>query len=204
RLQALLPAPSAEDPGAEGAGPILPVSAGTAPATVPGEVAPDGVAPDEVAPGGDGPGGDVVAPGGTTASGIVWGGADPVGPLGLAPAAAVPSALRVAPDSCALAGSARVAGLGRAGSVPPGPASSGAAAHPETATQPHGEGAQPHGEGAQPHSEGGQSLGEGSQPRGGAAQPSQTVMEQCPHCHQPVTVIIVAGAPPAAGGPVGQ
>jgi hypothetical protein len=201
RLQALLPAPSAEDLGAEGAGPILPVPAGTAPATVPGEVAPGEVAPDGVAPGGGGPrgggpGGDVVAPGGTTASGpggttasgIVWGGADPAGLLGLAPAAAVPPALRVALDGCAPAGSARVAGLGRAGSVPPDPASSGAAAHPETATQPHREG-------TQPHSEGGQSLGEGGQPHGGGAQPSQTVMEQCPHCHQPVTVIIVAGAP---------
>ncbi len=190
RLQALLPAPSAEDLGAEGAGPILPVPAGTAPATVPGEVAPDGVAPDEVAPGGGGPGGDVVAPGRTTASGIVWGGADPVGPLGLAPAA-----LRVAPDSCAPAGSARVAGLGRAGSVPPDPASSGATAHPETATQPHREGTQPHGEGGQSLGGGSQPHGGSAQPYGGGAQPSQTVMEQCPHCHQPVTVIIVAGAP---------
>jgi hypothetical protein len=166
RLQALLPAPSAE--GADGAGPILPVSAGTAPAIAPGEVAPDraapnGVAPDGVAPGGGGPGGvapggtTASGPGGTTASGIVWGSADPAGSLGLAPAAAVPAAPRVAPDSCAPAGSAS-----------------------------HFEGA--------PHSEGGQS-------HGGGAQLPLAVVEQCPHCHQPVTVIIVA-APPAAGSPV--
>ena len=41
-----------------------------------------------------------------------------------------------------------------------------------------------------------QSLGE-------AAQSALAVMEQCPHCHQPVTVIIVPAAPPAAGGSVG-
>jgi transcriptional regulator with XRE-family HTH domain len=36
-----------------------------------------------------------------------------------------------------------------------------------------------------------------------AAQAAPAVMEQCPHCHQPVTVIIVPAAPPTAGGSAG-
>jgi len=36
-----------------------------------------------------------------------------------------------------------------------------------------------------------------------AAQAALAVMEQCPHCHQPVTVIIVPAAPPAPGGSAG-
>jgi hypothetical protein len=40
--------------------------------------------------------------------------------------------------------------------------------------------------------------------RGALADPSTlAVAERCPHCHQPVTVLIVA-APPAAGGPPGS
>ena len=42
-----------------------------------------------------------------------------------------------------------------------------------------------------------------TQPLGEAAQSALAVMEQCPHCHQPVTVIIVAAAPSAAGGSAG-
>ena len=74
------------------------------------------------------------------------------------------------------------AGLGPAGlggPVPGGPApvgsataaaaSPGAAAHPGTAAQPEGE----------------------------AVPSPPAVMERCPHCHQPVAVIIVAAAPPA-------
>jgi transcriptional regulator with XRE-family HTH domain len=49
------------------------------------------------------------------------------------------------------------------------PASSRAAAHPDTAAQPEGE----------------------------AAPSPPAVMDRCPHCHQPVAVIIVAAAAPA-------
>jgi len=78
------------------------------------------------------------------------------------------------------AGSPAFFGVAAVGPVPVGPALVGPAtngvvwgsAGPETATQPLGE----------------------------AAQSALAVMEQCPHCHQPVTVIIVAAAPPAAAG----
>jgi Helix-turn-helix domain len=183
RLQALLPASSAEGPGADGGGPFPPMSPSTAPA-----VAPGGVAPGEV------------APGGTAANGIVWGNTGP-----LAPAPAGPPAPRVAPDSRAPAGSARVAGSGRAGSVPPGPASSGAAAYyPETATQSRREGARPNNGAAQPNSGVAQPNSGVAQWHGEGAQPPLAVMEQCPHCHQPVTVIIVATTPPAAGRSAGS
>ena len=60
------------------------------------------------------------------------------------------------------------------GSATAAPASSGAPAHPDTAAQPEGE----------------------------AVPSPPAVMERCPHCHQPVAVIIVATASPA-GSPDG-
>jgi Helix-turn-helix domain len=61
-----------------------------------------------------------------------------------------------------------------AGSAAAAAASSGAGAHPDTAAQPEGE----------------------------AVPSPPEVMERCPHCHQPVAVIIVAAASPA-GSPDG-
>ena len=83
-----------------------------------------------------------------------------------------------APDSSALSGCALggpvLGGPAPVGSAAASPASSGAAAHPDSAAQPEGE-----------------------------AVPSEpAVMERCPHCHQPVAVIIVAAASPA-GSPDG-
>lgn len=77
----------------------------------------------------------------------------------------------------ALLPASSAAGLGGAGLGAAGPVElplSGAAAHPDTAAQPEGE----------------------------AAPSRPAVMERCPHCHQPVAVIIVAGARPA-GSPDG-
>ena len=124
RLQALLPASSAEGLAAAGLG-----GAGL------------GVASDGSAPGGSALGGPVL--GGPVLGGPVLGG--PV-----------------------LGGPAPV------GSATAAPASSGAAAHPDTAAQPDGE----------------------------AVPSPPDVMERCPHCHQPIAVIIAAAAPPA-GSPDG-
>ena len=97
---------------------------------------------------------------------------------GLGPAGLGGAALGVGADCSALGGPVR-GGPVRGGPAPVGsaaaaPASSGAAAHPGTAAQPAGE----------------------------AAPSPPDVMERCPHCHQPVAVIIVAAASPA-GSPDG-
>ena len=176
RLQALLPAyRNGEVPGG-------------APATVPDEGAlggcpqdgsmPDGSMPDSGAP-------DSGAPGGTAANGITWGRTGPAGPRGVASAVPVPPASVPAASVQAGAGQgAAVPAVPPAprvvpddgapdGSVPLGPASSGAAGQPGTTTPPQGQG----------------------------APAPLTAMEQCPHCHQPVTVIIVPVVPPAAVPP---
>jgi transcriptional regulator with XRE-family HTH domain len=90
------------------------------------------------------------------------------GPAGLGGAG-----LGVAPDGSALGGPVLggpvLGGPAPAGSAAAAAASSGAAAHPDTAAQPQGE----------------------------AVPSPPEVMERCPHCHQPVAVIIVAAASPA-------
>ncbi len=86
--------------------------------------------------------------------------------------------LGVAPDGSALGGCALggpvLGGPAPVDSATAAHASSGAAAHPDTAAQPEGE----------------------------AVPSPPAVMERCPHCHQPVAVIIVAAASPA-GSPGG-
>ena len=81
--------------------------------------------------------------------------------------------LGVAPDGSVMGGSVLggpvLGGPAPVGSATAAPAASGAAAHPDTAAQPEGE----------------------------AAPAPPAVMERCPHCHQPVAVIIVAAASPA-------
>jgi len=103
--------------------------------------------------------------------------AEGLGPAGLGPAGLGGAGLGVAPDGSALGGPVLggpvLGGPAPVGSATAAPASSGAAAHPHTAAQPEGE----------------------------AVPSPPDVMERCPHCHQPVAVIIVA-APPA-GSPDG-
>ncbi len=91
--------------------------------------------------------------------------------LGVAPDGSAPGG--PAPGGPALSGPALsgpvLSGPAAVGSVAAAPASSGAAAHPGSAAQPEGE----------------------------AIPSPPAVMERCPHCHQPVAVIIVAAASPA-------
>ena len=100
-------------------------------------------------------------------------GAAGLGGAGLGGAGLGGAGLGVAPDGSALAGPV-LGGPARAGSATAAPASSGAAAHPNTAARPEGE----------------------------AVPSPPAVKEWCPHCHQPVAVIIVAAASPA-GSPDG-
>jgi hypothetical protein len=157
RLQALLPAPSAEGLGAVDGSPSRPAPGRPAPGRpVPGRPVPGRPVPGRPVPGRPAPG--QPAPGGTATNGITWGLTWPAGPPGVAPAAGgaaatAPPAPRAAPDG------------GAPDDVPPDDV-----ARDECAQA-------------------------GSVPL--------TAMEQCPHCHQPVTVIIVAAPPPATGGSAG-
>ena len=144
RLQALLPASSAE---------------GLAPAGLGG--AGLSVAPDGSALGGSALGGPVL--GGPALAGPVLGGPVLAGPVLAGPVLGGP----------VLAGPV-LGGPAPAGSATAAPASSGAAGHPDTAAQPEGE----------------------------TVPSPPAVMERCPHCHQPVAVIIAAAAPPP-GSPDG-
>jgi len=101
-----------------------------------------------------------------------------LGGAGLGGASLGGAGLGVAPDGSALGGCALggpvLGGPAPVDSATAAHASSGAAAHPDTAAQPEGE----------------------------AVPSPPAVMERCPHCHQPVAVIIVAAASPA-GSPGG-
>ena len=107
-------------------------------------------------------------------------------------------ALLPAHSAEALAASGPAAsGPAPAGSAPAAPASPGAAAHQSATGHPAGV-TYP---AATRHPPAAALPAAVTQPQGQPAPSPLAMMEQCPHCHQPVTVIIVAAATPAADSP---